>query len=48
MPATDRRAETSLPPVLPRGRWRADVATYVKAVRRYATEIGNLGWAATA
>jgi hypothetical protein len=28
------------------GRWRTDVATYVKAVRRYATEIGNLDWAA--
>jgi site-specific recombinase XerD len=28
------------------GRWRTDAATYVKAVRRYATEIGNLDWAA--
>ena len=28
------------------GRWRTDTATYVKAVRRYATEIGNLDWAA--
>jgi hypothetical protein len=28
------------------GRWRTDAAAYVKAVRRYATEIGNLDWAA--
>ena len=28
------------------GRWRTDPATYVTAVRRYATEIGNLDWAA--
>ncbi|MEV0675924.1 hypothetical protein AB0I60_05300 [Actinosynnema sp. NPDC050436] len=28
------------------GRWRTDAATYVTAVRRYATEIGNLDWAA--
>jgi hypothetical protein len=28
------------------GRWRTDAATYVKAVRRYAAEIGNLDWAA--
>lgn len=28
------------------GRWRTDAVTYVKAVRRYATEIGNLDWAA--
>lgn len=28
------------------GRWRADAATYVTAVRRYATEIGRLDWAA--
>ncbi len=28
------------------GRCRTDAATYVKAVRRYATEIGHLDWAA--
>ncbi|MGW5054970.1 deazapurine DNA modification protein DpdA family protein [Actinokineospora sp. NPDC004072] len=28
------------------GRWRTDTATYVRAVRRYATEIGHLDWAA--
>lgn len=28
------------------GRWRTDVRTYVKSVRRYATEIGQLDWAA--
>jgi len=28
------------------GRWRTDAASYVKAVRRYATEIGHLDWAA--
>ena len=28
------------------GRWRTDPATYIRAVRRYAEEIGNLDWAA--
>ncbi|MGW5053985.1 deazapurine DNA modification protein DpdA family protein [Actinokineospora sp. NPDC004072] len=28
------------------GRWRTDATTYVRAVRRYATEIGHLQWAA--
>ncbi|CRK57598.1 Phage protein [Alloactinosynnema sp. L-07] len=28
------------------GRWRTDPATYITAVRRYATEIGNLAWTA--
>lgn len=28
------------------GRWRTNATTYIKAVRRYATEIGNLDWAA--
>jgi hypothetical protein len=28
------------------GRWRTDAATYVRAVRRYADEIGHLDWAA--
>lgn len=28
------------------GRWRTNAATYVAAVRRYATEIGRLDWAA--
>ncbi|WP_231500199.1 deazapurine DNA modification protein DpdA family protein [Saccharothrix sp. NRRL B-16314] len=28
------------------GRWRTDPAAYVAAVRRYATEIGHLEWAA--
>jgi hypothetical protein len=28
------------------GRWRFDEHTYVAAVRRYATEIGRLDWAA--
>jgi hypothetical protein len=28
------------------GRWRTDERSYVAAVRRYATEIGNLAWAA--
>lgn len=28
------------------GRWRTDAATYINAVRRYATEIGHLDWAA--
>lgn len=28
------------------GRWHTDAHSYVQAVRRYATEIGNLTWAA--
>ncbi|GAA2693099.1 MULTISPECIES: hypothetical protein [Actinosynnema] len=28
------------------GRWRTDAIAYVAAVRRYATEMGNLTWAA--
>lgn len=28
------------------GRWRSDARTYVAAVRRYATEIGGMAWAA--
>jgi hypothetical protein len=28
------------------GRWRTDAHTYIAAVRRYATEIGRLEWAA--
>ncbi|EWC64484.1 Phage protein [Actinokineospora spheciospongiae] len=28
------------------GRWRTDAVAYATAVRRYATEIGNLDWAA--
>ena len=28
------------------GRWHSNPATYVRAVRRYADEIGNLDWAA--
>lgn len=28
------------------GRWRVDATTYAAAVRRYATEIGHLDWAA--